>query len=82
MTTQTILIAGANGNVGGGAALALAKRGARVVLLGRQLERLQARADRIRSDMERARTGRQAPDLETLVIDFADMASVRLAAAE
>lgn len=82
MTQQTILIAGANGNVGGGAALALAKRGARVVLLGRQLERLQARADRIRSDVEGARTGRQAPDLETLVIDFADMASVRLAAAE
>ena len=35
---QTILIAGATGNVGGGAATALAQRGARVVLLGRRLE--------------------------------------------
>ncbi len=32
---QTILIAGATGSIGGGAAVALAKRGARVVLLGR-----------------------------------------------
>jgi short-subunit dehydrogenase len=37
---QTILIAGATGNIGGGAAVALAKRGAQVVLLGRKLERL------------------------------------------
>jgi len=35
---QTILIAGATGNIGGGAAIALAKRGARVVLLGRFLD--------------------------------------------
>jgi short-subunit dehydrogenase len=33
---QRILIAGATGNIGGGAALALAKRSARVVLLGRK----------------------------------------------
>jgi NADP-dependent 3-hydroxy acid dehydrogenase YdfG len=45
---QTILIAGATGNVGGGAALALAKRGAKVVLLGHKLETLEARADSIR----------------------------------
>jgi len=38
---QTILIAGATGNIGGGAAVALAKRGARVVVLGRKLERLE-----------------------------------------
>ena len=44
MNKHTILIAGATGNVGGGAAVALAKRGARVVLLGRKLERLEARA--------------------------------------
>ena len=37
---QTILIARATGNIGGGAAVALAKRGARVVLLRRKLERL------------------------------------------
>ena len=42
---QTILIAGATGNIGGGAALALAKRGARVVLLGRYSEKLKARAN-------------------------------------
>ena len=41
---QTILIAGATGNNGGGTAVALAKRGARVVLLGRKFERLEARA--------------------------------------
>lgn len=39
MEKQTILIAGATGNIGGGAATALAKRGARVVLLGRKLKR-------------------------------------------
>ena len=38
---QTILITGATGNIGGGAALALAKRGAKVVLLGRRLETLE-----------------------------------------
>jgi len=32
---QTILITGAAGNIGGGAAVALAQRGAKVVLLGR-----------------------------------------------
>ncbi len=34
---QTILITGATGSIGGGAAVALAKRGAGVVLLGRKL---------------------------------------------
>ena len=32
---QTILVTGATGSIGGGAAVALAKRGAGVVLLGR-----------------------------------------------
>jgi NADP-dependent 3-hydroxy acid dehydrogenase YdfG len=40
---QTILVAGATGSIGGGAAIALAKRGASVVLLGRKLETLEAR---------------------------------------
>jgi len=48
MNKQTILITGATGNIGGGAAVALAKRGARVVLLGRRLETLEAEADSIR----------------------------------
>ena len=51
---QTILIAGATGNIGGGAAVALAKRGARVVVLGRKLERLEARADYIRAALSEA----------------------------
>jgi short-subunit dehydrogenase len=46
---QTILIAGATGNVVGGAATALANRGARVVLFGRRPETLEARAESIRS---------------------------------
>ncbi len=51
---QTILVTGATGNVGGAAAFALAKRGARVVLLGRKLERLEARADSIRVALSEA----------------------------
>jgi NAD(P)-dependent dehydrogenase (short-subunit alcohol dehydrogenase family) len=79
---QTILIAGATGNIGGGAAVALAKRGARVVLLGRKLKTLEARADSIRATLPEDRIECQDADIATLVIDFSDMESVRLAAAE
>jgi NAD(P)-dependent dehydrogenase (short-subunit alcohol dehydrogenase family) len=79
---QTILIAGATGNIGGGAAVALAKRGARVVVLGRNLERLEARADYIRAALSEAQIDYRETDIATLVIDFSDMESVRLAAAE
>jgi NAD(P)-dependent dehydrogenase (short-subunit alcohol dehydrogenase family) len=79
---QTILIAGATGNIGGGAAVALAKRGARVVLLGRRLETLEARADLIRVTLAEAGIECQNTDIATLVIDFSDMESVRRAAAE
>jgi NAD(P)-dependent dehydrogenase (short-subunit alcohol dehydrogenase family) len=79
---QTILITGATGNIGGGAAVALAKRGARVVLLGRRLERLEAKADSIRVALSEARIECQGTDIATLVVDFSDMESVRLAAAE
>ena len=79
---QTILITGATGNVGGGAAVALAKRGARVVLLGRKLETLEARADSIRAALSEARIECQDTGIATLVVDFSDMESVRLAAAE
>jgi short-subunit dehydrogenase len=51
---QTILITGATGNVGGGAAVSLAKRGASVVLLGRKLERLEASAESIRASLVEA----------------------------
>jgi len=79
---QTILITGATGNVGGGAAIALAKRGARVVLLARKLETLEARADSIRVALSEARIECQDTDIATLVVDFTDMESVKLAAAE
>jgi NAD(P)-dependent dehydrogenase (short-subunit alcohol dehydrogenase family) len=79
---QTILITGATGNIGGGAAVALAKRGARVVLLGRRLETLEARADAIRVALSEARIDYQDTDIATLVVDFSDMQSVRLAAEE
>ena len=79
---QTILITGATGSIGGGAAVALAKRGARVVLLGRKLETLEARADSVRVALSEARIERQVTDIATLVVDFSDMESVRLVAAE
>jgi len=79
---QTILVTGATGNIGGGAAVALAKRGARVVLLGRRLETLEAEADSIRVALSEARIECQDTDIATLVVDFSDMESVRSAAAE
>jgi NAD(P)-dependent dehydrogenase (short-subunit alcohol dehydrogenase family) len=79
---QTILITGATGSIGGGAAVALAKRGARVVLLGRKLETLEARADAIRAALSEARIEYQDTDIATLVVDFSDMESARKAAAE
>ena len=79
---QTVLVAGATGNIGGGAAVALAKRGAKVVLLGHKLERLEVRADSIRGTLSEAQIDYQDTEIATLVIDFSDMESVRLAAAE
>jgi NAD(P)-dependent dehydrogenase (short-subunit alcohol dehydrogenase family) len=79
---QTVLIAGATGNIGGGAAVALARRGAQVVLLGRRLETLEARADSIRDALSEAQIEYQDTAIATLVVDFSDMESVRLAAAE
>ena len=70
---QTILITGATGNIGGGAALALAKRGAKVVLLGRRLESLEARADSIRAALSEALIEFQEKDIDTMVVDFSDM---------
>jgi NAD(P)-dependent dehydrogenase (short-subunit alcohol dehydrogenase family) len=67
MSRQTVLVAGATGNVGGATAAALAAGGAQVVL--------QARAEAIRA-------GRSDADIETLVIDFSDLDSVRRAAVE
>lgn len=82
MNKQTILITGATGNIGGGAAVALAKRGARVVLLGRKLEKLEARADSIRRALSEDGIAFQDTDIATLAVDFSDMVSVRNAAAK
>jgi NAD(P)-dependent dehydrogenase (short-subunit alcohol dehydrogenase family) len=82
MSKRTILIAGATGNIGGGAALALAKRGAKVVLLGRKQETLAARVDSICTALSAARTDYQETDIATLVVDFSDLESVKHAAEE
>jgi NAD(P)-dependent dehydrogenase (short-subunit alcohol dehydrogenase family) len=82
MNKQIILVTGATGNIGGGAAVALAKRGARVVLLGRRLETLEARADSIRVTLSEEGIECQDTDIATLVVDFSDMESVRLSAKE
>ena len=79
---QTILITGATGSIGGGAAVALAKRGARVVLLGRSADKLKAKVDLVRVALSEARIDCQDMDIAMLVVDFSDMESVRLAAAE
>lgn len=79
---QTILITGATGNIGGGAALALAKRGARVVLMGRKPETLKTRADKIRAALSKAGIEHQETDIATLAVDLSDMDSVRHAATE
>lgn len=79
---QTILIAGATGNIGRAAAFALAKLGARVVLLGRRPDKLKIKAESIRAELLKAHADCQDTDIETLVIDFSDMESVRHTAAE
>jgi len=79
---QTILITGATGNVGGGAAVALAKRGVKIVLLGRKLERLEARAESLRMTLSEAEIKYEDEDIDTLVVDFTDLDAVRGAAAE
>ena len=79
---QTILITGATGNIGGGAAVALAKRGARVVLLGHSADKLEAKAELIRVALSEEGIEWQDTDIATLVVDFSDMESVRLAATE
>ena len=52
------------------------------MLLGRKLETLEARADSIRAALSEARIECQDTDIATLVVDFTDMESVKLAAAE
>ena len=82
MVQQTILVTGATGNIGGGAAVALAKRGARVVLIGRNQSRLDKRVQYIRDSILDRQEKCQDFDIDTLVVDFADMESVKKAASE
>ena len=79
---QTILIAGATGSIGGGAAIALAKRGNRVVLLGRNSNKLKAKAELIRASLNKNKISFQEEDIDILEINFSDMESVRHAAEE
>jgi len=79
---QTILIAGATGNIGRAATVSLAKRGARVVMLGRNAEKLKAKVDQVRAELSEAQIEVQDTDIDILVIDFSDMKSVRLAVEE
>lgn len=79
---QTILITGATGSIGGAAVFALAKRGARVVLLGRSARKLNAKADSVRQALSDVGIDNQDRDIATLVVDFSDMESVRAAAEE
>ena len=75
-TGRTILVTGTtSGGLGHFTALELARRGGRVVLAGRSTDKL--------DDTESAITG-EVPDavLEKLVVDLADLASVRTAAEE
>jgi NAD(P)-dependent dehydrogenase (short-subunit alcohol dehydrogenase family) len=62
------------------AAFALAKRGVRVVLLGRKQDTLNKRAEKIRATLSKLEIDYKDTDISTLVIDFSDMDSVRLAA--
>ena len=73
---RTVLVTGTTlGGLGHHTALELARRGARVVLAGRRADRLEETADTIVAEVPKAR-------LERLVVDLADLASVRRAAAE
>ncbi len=76
LTGQTALVTGASvGGLGFATSVELARHHARVVLAGRSASRLDAAAEAVRD---------QVPDavLERLLVDLADLTSVRQAAAE
>ncbi|HVD98148.1 MAG TPA: SDR family NAD(P)-dependent oxidoreductase [Cytophagaceae bacterium] len=72
---KTILITGATGSVGKATAIKLAKENTQIVLLGRNAAKLSA----LRSEINRE-TGNN--DIDILVADLADIASVKRAAQE
>ncbi|RYB94342.1 SDR family NAD(P)-dependent oxidoreductase [Nocardioides oleivorans] len=76
LTGRTALVTGPTlGGLGFHTSLELARHGARVVLAGRTPDKLGAAADAIRAEVPGA-------SLETLVVDLADLSSVRSAAGE
>jgi len=79
---QTILIAGATGSIGMAAAIALAGRGAKVVLLGRSEDKLKAKVELIHAALAESQIESQNIEIDILAFDFSDMESVRLAADE
>lgn len=81
-TARTILVTGATGSIGGGTALALARRGAKVVVLGRNAAKLNTLAERLRQVAATGAGSSSEAQVSTLEIDLSDMASVRRAAAE
>ena len=79
---QTILVAGATGSIGGAAALALVKNGARIVLLGRKQEKLDGYTQRIQNELTKNKIQFDKDAIQTLTIDFGDMESVKWSAGE
>jgi len=75
MDKQTILITGATDGIGRGTAMELARKGATVLLHGRDAARLEATRDEIT-----AATGGAPPDI--YLADFASLDEVRRLAAE
>jgi NAD(P)-dependent dehydrogenase (short-subunit alcohol dehydrogenase family) len=75
MDGKTCLVTGATSGIGEVAALELARKGARVVLVGRSREKAEATADRIRREADN-------PSVEYLLADLSSQAEVRRLAEE
>lgn len=78
----TILVTGATGSIGRATGRALARRGARVVLIGRRPGKLKQEVEAIEAYLAQCGLTYDAGDVSSLVADFADFDSVRHAAAE
>jgi NAD(P)-dependent dehydrogenase (short-subunit alcohol dehydrogenase family) len=75
LSGQTFLVTGSTSGLGRQAAVELARRGARVVLAARSVQRLDDTESAVRGEVPTA-------DLDRLVVDLADLDSVRQAATE